>query len=197
MKRYLPHTSTLMALPANRLSLACYLSLLLVGMIPVLQYVSWLIPLFLFLSERDSGLLRFHSLQAFLLGITFRVLSGALWVLGIFSTAAAVFVPFLKLPAFLAPISVGFVSGLIFVWGILVIVQLIFAILGMIGSAKWQERPLPLLGRLVNWILPHCSPAKVGPEGSGREFQKNPLDYQGGVPRQVHRPDHGESSRRP
>ena len=194
VSRYLPHTCTFMALPANRLSLAAYLSLLVMGLIPILQYVSWLIPLFFFLSERDSGLLRFHALQACLLGLCFRICSGILWVTGIFSAAAAAFAPFLRLPSFLGPISAGVAGGLFILWVILVLAQLALAIWGMADGVRWQTRPFPLLGRPTLWILRPSSPVKVGPVGSGCETQADPLDYHGGIPRRVDHSGHGESS---
>lgn len=191
MNRYLPHRSTLMSLRANRVAMAAYLAMLVIGLLPILQYLAWLVPLLLFLAESESGLVRFHAFQAFLLGILYQVLSGMLGVLGVISAALAAFSPFLTLPRFLAPLSWGFTGGLVILWGILGIAYLVFVILGTVSAARWEERSLPLLGFLTRKILSHASPAKVGPEGSGRETQQDPLQYQGGIPRQVHRRTRG------
>lgn len=69
MNTYQPHRSSLGGLDANIMALLCYLVTFVGGLIPVVKYVAWLLPLVIVFLEKESGLVKFHAMQAFVLNL--------------------------------------------------------------------------------------------------------------------------------
>ena len=69
-----PHKSTIGGMDANIVALLCYAALALLGPIPFLLYIAWLSPLVFFFMEKRSGFIKFHAVQAVLVGAVGMVL---------------------------------------------------------------------------------------------------------------------------
>lgn len=70
-----PHKSSLGNLNANVVAIFCYCIAIIFSLIPDVRFVAWSVPLFFFLSEKDSVLVKFHAMQAFVINIIGAILS--------------------------------------------------------------------------------------------------------------------------
>ena len=156
MRKYEQHNSTLGGIDANLLALLCYLAASVISFIPVLSYIAWLAPLVVFFLEKESGLVKFHSMQAFILGLAGGILKGILSIIvGIITavgTAATVI--FGGYGSFVGGVAI---SALIAV--AINIVILVFAIIAMVKAYKNEEYNIPLVGKLTRWVLGKFPPA--------------------------------------
>lgn len=66
---YPTHNSSIGNINANIIALLAYLIPVLLGGSPALKYVVWLAPLVMYFIEKDSGLVKFHAMQAFVLNL--------------------------------------------------------------------------------------------------------------------------------
>ena len=64
-----PHKSTIGGMDANLLALIAYIASAAVGFIPLLRYLAWLAPLVIFFMEKESGFVKFHAMQSFVLNL--------------------------------------------------------------------------------------------------------------------------------
>ncbi len=121
---YQPHKSSIGGIDANLMVLIAYLGSAVLAFIPIVQYVAFLLPLVLFLLEKDSPFVKFHALQSFILYVFCDVL------MIVFSIISAIALAGLSLA------SLGVVS----VMGILVLlVQILYAVLSVVAIVKaWK-----------------------------------------------------------
>ena len=90
MNTYQPHRSSLGGLDANIMALLCYLVTFVGGLIPVVKYVAWLLPLVIVFLEKESGLVKFHAMQAFVLNLISFVVTVLITILTVVGAGAAV-----------------------------------------------------------------------------------------------------------
>ena len=88
MNTYQPHRSSLGGLDANIMALLCYLVTFVGGLIPVVKYVAWLLPLVIVFLEKESGLVKFHAMQAFVLNLISFVVTVLITILTVVGAGA-------------------------------------------------------------------------------------------------------------
>ena len=77
MNIYEPHKSSIGNVDANLMALIAYGAAIVVIFIPGIKIISWLAPIVIYILEKDSHFVKFHSMQAFLInviGITFNII---------------------------------------------------------------------------------------------------------------------------
>lgn len=89
-KSFKPHKSSL-GLDGNIVMLLAYFGSILLCFIPFLNSISWIVPLVIFLLEKDSDYVRFHAVQALFLEILGVIISV---VLGLIIAILATFAIF-------------------------------------------------------------------------------------------------------
>lgn len=141
-EKYASHQSSIGNTDANLMALLSYLSVIIMGWIPVLKLVPWVAPLIIWNLEKKSRFVKFHALQSMILDIVFSVVSllfrviligivGGLSISGNF---------------FSAIFTGGFFSLLIFAFFIGVIV---LAVIAMVKAYQYEEYHIPVIGDMV------------------------------------------------
>lgn len=125
---------------ANIAVLIAYLGGVAVGWIPGLNYFAWLVPLVVFILEKDSRFVRFHAMQSF-----------ALNLLGVFLGIILVIASSLMAATFAySPGAALGLLGLIATLGTVVsLVILVFAIIAIINGFQYKEYKIPVIGNLA------------------------------------------------
>lgn len=110
---------------------------------PVVGYVAWVLPLVIFFVEKQSGLVRFHSMQAFVLNLIGSVIN--ICVAIIFGILTAIF----------SLIKIGFIASIIsaLVSVAVGVAILVFAILAMIGAYQYNEYEIPVVSSIARWAI--------------------------------------------
>jgi uncharacterized membrane protein len=134
-----PHKSSL-GMDANIAILIAYLGGVAVGWIPGLNFVAWLVPLVVFILEKESKFVRFHAMQSFALSLVGVVFAVILTIFtGIFA-ATLVYSPGAGLG----------LLGLIATLGTIVsVVILVFAVIAIIQGFQYKEYKIPVIGNLA------------------------------------------------
>jgi uncharacterized membrane protein len=137
-----PHKSSIGTIDANIMALIVYVAATVVGWIPVVRYVAWLIPLVIFFMEKSSRFVKFHAMQAFILNAVGQALAFILVVVigGIITATWR---------------NSGGIYGAVAGYGLLVtivviisIILTIFALIAMYNAYKYKEYHIPVIG---NW----------------------------------------------
>ncbi len=121
------HTSSIVSTDANIIAMVAYISSAVLSFIPGVRYVAWVAPLVFFFIEKNSGFVKFHAMQAFVLNIFGAILG------------------------FLVAVSLGMgafgpVSGISLLIGLVI---LIFGVMAIIKSYRWEEYHIPLVGKIA------------------------------------------------
>jgi uncharacterized membrane protein len=145
-----PHKSSL-GLEANILALLSYIAAFVLSWIPFVQYVAWLAPLVIFLLEKQSPFVKFHSMQALLLEVILWVFQVVIAII-----TAVVSAAMLSVYSTMYYYDYGSLSaalGIITMLGVIVlIIELVFtvfAIIAMIKAYGYEEFKIPVLGNLA------------------------------------------------
>lgn len=146
---YQPHKSSLGGLDANIMALLCYLATGIIAWIPYVQYIAWLAPLVLYFLEKESPLVRFHAMQAFVIQAVVQavniVLSVLITILAPFWAADAV--------SFMFGLGGGIFSIIIFLIHLIIlafqIAALAFEIIAIIKAYQYVAYPIPVIGGIA------------------------------------------------
>lgn len=138
-----PHKSSIGELDANLVALLAYLVATVVGWIPIIRYVAWLAPLILFYMEKQSGLVKFHAMQAFVLNVLYAVLAFVVSVV----IAGILGVGSISAPTAIAAVGVAGILGLISL--VISIALLIITIIAMMGAYNYKETHIPIIGEIA------------------------------------------------
>lgn len=135
------HQSSIFNIDANVLGLIAYFSGMIIGWIPVIKVVAFFAPLIIYLVEKNSNFVKFHSMQAFLLSI---ISSAVTFIYGILAGASA-------LSAFGGNIVTTMTAGgFALLFSMVYIVYLcaagIYMIIAAIKAAQYKEYHIPLVG---------------------------------------------------
>ncbi len=149
-----PHKSSL-GIEANIAVLIAYLGGAVISFIPGVRYVAFLVPLIVFILEKESKFVRFHAMQSF-----------ALYILNLVFVLLLTLITNLITPS-LAFSSPGAALATISLIGIIgtgiSLVILVLAIIAVVNGFQYKEYRLPVLGNLA---------AKLADVGEGM-FHKN------------------------
>ncbi len=150
-----PHKSTIGGMDANLVALIAYIASAAVGFIPLLRYLAWLAPLVIFFMEKESGFVKFHAMQSFVLNLIGAAFGFVVSVLIGGAVAAALGGRY----ANAAALGFAGIIGLLTTVGSLVI--LAFAVIAMINAYKYNMYHIPLAGKVAENF--------AGRFGGGRE----------------------------
>ncbi len=135
-----PHQSSL-GMEANIAVLIAYLGGVVISWIPYAGYVAFLVPLLIFILEKESGFVRFHAMQSF-----------ALNILGLILRLLIQLVIMVVTPALLysSPgAALGIIGAVGFIGTILSLAILVLAIIAVVNGFQYKEYKLPVLGDLA------------------------------------------------
>lgn len=138
-----PHKSSI-GMDANLWAMLVYIITIILGWIPVVQYVAWVFPLVIYLTEKDSDFVKFHAMQALAIYIINAIISIIFAIIGAAIAATAVLNSFNILGAAGGVIALSAVSVII---GILIMV---FAIIALIKAYQYEEYKIPVIGTFAD-----------------------------------------------
>ena len=147
-----PSNSKIGGLDAKWVILIAYFGATVLGLVPGVKYVSWLIPLIVFFVDRENDFIAFHAIQAFLLEIVAAVIY---IILGIIVAASAIGAYSSAVLMSGAGVAAGVGAAIAF-GAIVVLVSiavLIFAILAAIKGYKYEIYEIPLVGKWAEKIV--------------------------------------------
>lgn len=139
-KIFEPHKSSIGNLDANVVALIAYLGGAILGFIPGIKYVAFLVPIIIYVIEKESKFVKYHAMQSILLSAVGVVLSIILAIIISIATAAIIHSGGYGALGALAVLS-------ILVW-IIALVLLVFFIIAAVKSYKYEIYKMPLIG---NW----------------------------------------------
>lgn len=144
-----PHKSSIGGIDANVMAMLSYLAALIVGFVPIIGRVSWIAPLVLFFVEKESGFVRFHAMQAFVIQLISMVVSGIASVLlgGTFFAASISNLGIFALGSW----GVGVIFSLLF--GIVSLLIFIFSIVALVKAYHYRVYEIVGIGRLTYFFL--------------------------------------------
>ena len=147
---YDSHTSSLLSANANIIALMAYVVSTLLGWIPVLKYASFFAPLLIFILEKDSEFVRFHSMQAFLLNVVARVFNVIYSLLVKVSVVGVMFgIQHIETGLF----SIG-IASIVFIASLAINLAIfIFSIIAMIRAYQYTEYHIPLIGTWTERLI--------------------------------------------
>jgi uncharacterized membrane protein len=142
-----PHKSSIGNMDANVMALLAYLAAAIIGWIPFLGYIAWLVPLLFYFMEKQSWFVRFHAMQAFLLnavsaivGFLLKVVIGGLIAAG----AANSYESAMSALAVVAAVGV--------VVTIVSLVITIFAMIALVNAYQYKLYKVPVIGNIAEKI---------------------------------------------
>lgn len=153
MKTYQRHQSSIGEIAANIVSVLCYLSVLL------FWGFGLVVPLLIFLFEKKSGLVRFHSMQAMLMWLLRCMFGGDIAFEGL---AALVTGDALYL---LNPLGWAGELATIIVRLVVTALVVVCVVAAGVSAYYWREWKVPLLGQLATFICGKSRQAAYNAEG--------------------------------
>ena len=147
-----PSRSKLGDMEAKWAVLISYLGMGILGMISGASYVAWIVPLVIYLVDKENKFIAFHAMQALLLGVFVTIVNIILAIIIAVSfvgavAGAAMLNPFAATAGFGAIIITGIIAVVI---GILV---LIGAIIALVKGMKYEIYQIPIVGKLAEKIV--------------------------------------------
>lgn len=139
-KIYEPHKSSIGGLDANLMALIAYLGGAVLGFIPGVKYVAFLVPIIIYLIEKDSQFVKFHAMQSILLSVVGVVLSIIIAIISAIVISVNVYA------------GIGAAYALIVIAWIITIVFLVFFIIAAIKAYKYELYKMPLIGKWAEKI---------------------------------------------
>lgn len=142
---YEPHKSSVGGLDANVLAMLTYIAGIIICFIPGIRYFAFLVPLVIYLMEKESVFVKFHAFQAFILNATCAILSFLVSVVvgGIVSASITSY------NYYTISSSLGVLGVLGFIVTIISIVIAVFAIIAMVKAYQYTEYRIPIAGKFA------------------------------------------------
>ncbi len=144
-----PHKSST-GMDANMWAMLIYVICIILGWIPYVNYVAWIFPLVIFMTEKDSEFVKFHSMQALALYIINAIAS---IIFAIISFAVTIS----TLGSLISPIGfVGAVGGAMglaavaAIGAVVTVLFMVFAIIAAIKAYQYEQYSIPLAGSLAH-----------------------------------------------
>ena len=147
-----PSKSKIGDMDARYMVLIAYFGSIVLGFVPGVKYVAWLIPLIIYFVDKENKFIAFHAIQSFLLSIVAAVIYIIVAIIAVASAAGAVAGAY-TLSA--AGIGAGFAGALIAgaVAIVVAILVLIFLILAAVHGWKYEIYEIPLVGKWAEKIV--------------------------------------------
>ena len=147
-----PSTSKIGDLDAKYMILIVYFGTFILGLIPGVKYVAWLIPLIVFLIDKENKFIAFHAIQAFLLEIAAVIIAIILGIVA-FATAMGAAVGAAAFNPYAISASLGAGAAVIIIGGVIGILFLVCAIIAAIKGYKYEIYEIPLVGKWAEKIV--------------------------------------------
>lgn len=138
-----PHKSSIADLNANLVAVLAYLAATIVGWLPVIRYVAWLAPLILFYMEKQSRLVKFHAMQAFVLNVFSAVLQFVV------SVVIAAILGVGSITTITAVAAAGVAGILSLITFVIAMAALVLTIIAILGAYKYKETHIPIIGDIA------------------------------------------------
>ncbi len=138
---YDSHKSSIGGLDANLVAMLSYLLPILLVFVSYARYAAWLVPLTIFLIEKESNLVKFHAMQSFLLNIVAAILAAII----IFFGSLFLIKELIKGSFYGAFMGGG--SYMLAMFAVLT-VMLMLAIIAIIGAYNYKEVHIPIIGSI-------------------------------------------------
>lgn len=149
---YQPHSSSIGNINANLMALLVYLAPVVLSFVPVVRYVAWCAPLVLYFMEKNSLLVKFHSMQAFTVQIVNTILS-VIYTIIVKTAIIGGTVATGIIGGFGLPVIAG-IGGIIYlVYAALSTILLVFEIIAMVKAYRYVEYRVPVAGKMAVWIM--------------------------------------------
>lgn len=140
---YENHKSSLGNVSGNVVSMLAYLAPIIISFIPRIGiYIAWIIPIIIYLLEKDSRFVKFHALQSFLLNIVGTIIGIVILIVGAVLIGGGAMIGGLT----------GSAGGALIITAVtlvIAVIMLILDILAMIGAYKYREYHIPIIGNLA------------------------------------------------
>ena len=148
-----PHKSSLGGIDANVMAMLSYLAALIVGFVPFIGRVSWIAPLVIFFVEKESGFVRFHAMQAFVIQLISMLVSGIASVLvgGTFFAASISSLGIFAIGSW----GIGVILSLLL--GVVSLLIFILSIVALVKAYHYQVYEMIGIGRLTRFFLSKVS----------------------------------------
>jgi uncharacterized membrane protein len=147
-----PSVSKIGGLDAKYMILIAYFGAAVLGFIPGVKYVAWLIPLIIYFVDKENKFIAFHAMQSFLLEVVGFVVSIILAIVTVAAGAGAILG---TLSGNMVSIGGGVIAvaivGVIAV--IISILILIFAILAAVHGYKYEIYEVKFVGQWASKIV--------------------------------------------
>lgn len=144
MNKVNPHTSSIGNQNANLIALLAYLGAVIVSFMPGIGFLSWLVPLIIFIIEKNSSFVRFHAMQSLVL-MAIGAVIGFLISIVIGGVVGAMMIN---------PYTYASFAGVMGFVGLLgTIVSIIFAVFGVIAMFKayqYERYQIPIAGKIAD-----------------------------------------------
>ena len=139
-------------LDAKYMVLIAYFGGSVLGLIAGAQFVAWLIPLIIFLVDKENKFIAFHAMQALLLQVVAVIIYIILSIILVIALAAtAVSAATINLYAFGAGAGVSMAIGAVIL--VIGVVVFILAILAALKGYKYEIYEIPLVGKWAEKIV--------------------------------------------
>ena len=151
-KIFEPSQSKIGGLDAKYMILIAYFGSFILGLIPGIQYVAWLIPLIIYFVDKDNKFIAFHAMQAFLLEIVVFIFTIILAIVTAVSIGTAAI-------GLAAGNAVGYFGGMgavaVFgvIFAIVAILVLIFSIIAAVHGYKYEIYEIKIVGPQASKIV--------------------------------------------
>jgi|WetSurMetagenome_2_1015567.scaffolds.fasta_scaffold711495_1 uncharacterized membrane protein len=142
-----PHKSSIGNMDANILALIAYVGAAVISWIPGLRYVAWLVPLVIFFLEKNSGFVKFHAMQAFLLNLVGQILVFIISVVVGGIVAASYRNILTGYSAVAALGALGVISAIVIIISIIIT---IFAAIALYNAYMYKDYHIPFVGKLAD-----------------------------------------------
>ena len=151
-QRFQPSVSKIGGIDAKYMILIAYFGATVLGLIPGVKYVAWLVPLIIFFIDKENKFIAFHAMQAFLLEIVAFVIS---IILAIILLASAAGMATSAVSGNLLGVGAGAGAAIAAtaITAIVSIIVLIFAILAAVKGYGYEIYEIPLVGKQAEKIV--------------------------------------------
>lgn len=141
VKKFEPHKSSIGGIDANVMALIAYLGSAVLGFIPGIRYVAFLLPIVIYIIEKNSQFVKFHAMQSILLSV-FN------WAIAI------VYVILVGIAAGTGNMgALGIISILAIVYYLIAIVFLVFFIIAAIKAYQYIGYKIPVVGNIAEKMV--------------------------------------------